>query len=498
MRTLDPKMSGHQDSNLKNLLSPARSGTFFAPFRSRSANPEGFDSKMKLWINAVEEYSVLNKKLIISLKDIHQTFVSDTGVHPDKECIRLVLSEMKRRARLVPLATLKTSTFWSSSRTTPLIDNFIDPKGWLGWGVKKLVYDPASWALSNLIVSGQDQAYSDLTDMSIQDTMKFVSRKSLHELSQNLFTELVRISKAEKQSCFEWQHLFELITPIMNTIIDANPGKELSEMLDILMEYLAVSGHVAIRIDNDAKLVKIACPDEPREDEVKITQKDVAVARLLRAKELLTSDADKYHDQAQRAKQEALESYKKNELAKAKSLLRSHKRLSACASQKESQLTNVEILLEQLENTDSNMMILKAYKDGAEALRMANVNLENNTSVLDEMYDVTAEARHLNEEMNQMLHDISCVSQALGDTTREDLEAELNAYIEADSQSQLIGKPKTPKKDTSLAQGETSTHNQSLEDLERRLDSLVVCQDDPLIQTDSEVKPKVQMSPTAS
>lgn len=467
----------NQDSNLKNLLSPTRSGTFFAPFRSRSANPEGFDSKMKLWINAIEEWAVLNKKLTLSLKDIHQTFISETGIHPDKECIRLVLSEMKRKSRLVPLSTLKTSAFWLSTTSLPLLDNLIDPKGWLNWSVKKLVYNPASWAIS-AIASGPDQTYSDLTDMSIQDTMKFVSQKSLNELSNNLLVELVRISKAEKQFCFEWQHLLELIVPIINTLIDTTDSKELIEMLDILIEYLAINRHVAIRIDNESKLVKVANIEDPKEDEVKITQKDVAMARLLRAKELLTTDADKYHRQAQRAKQDALNSYKNNEIAKAKSLLRSHKRLISCADQKETQLTNVEVMLEQLENTDSNMMILEAYKDGAEALRLANTNLENNTSILDEMYDVTAEARHLNDEMNQMLNDISCLSLRKQDVTSTDLEAELEKYMDS-SATNLHTNSKTMANDH---ESESLTDETFAEELEQRLKELVVCQDEPVDQ----------------
>lgn len=472
-----------QDSNLKRLLSPSRSGTFFAPFRSRSANPEGFDSKMKLWITAIEEWAVLRRRLTLSLKDIHETFISDSGIHPDKECIRLVLSEMKRRSRLVPLNSLKNSNFWTSSASWPFLDNFIDPKGWLSWGVKTLVYTPASWAMSAM-VSGQDQTYTDLTDMSIKDTMKFVSLKTLTVLSQNLLIELVRISKAEKQSCFEWNHLLELITPIMNTIVDTADGKELLEMLDILIEYLATKKQVAVHLDNETKLVKIANPEDPKEDEVMITRKDIDMARLLKAKELLMADVDKYHDQAQGAKQDAMECYSKKELTKAKFLLRTHKRLTSYADQKEAQLTNVQIMLEQLETTDSNILVLEAYKDGAEALKVANTNIESNMTILDDMYDATAEARHLNEEMNQMLNDISQISVGNRDTT--ELETELRELIADNDQSVPPTKDDEPNFD---------------EELERRLNSLVVCQDDPnetLSDGETRLKTKNPIKSTAT
>lgn len=469
----------NQDSNLKSLLSPARSGTLFAPFRSRSANPDGFDSKMRLWINSIEEWTILNKKLTVCLKDIHQTFISDNGIRPDKECIRLVLSEMKRESRLIPLSSLKTSNIWSTSSSTSLmLDSFIDPKTWLGWGVKKLVFDPATWAVSTL-TNGQDQTYSDLTDMSINDTMKFVSRRSLEELSQRLLSELVRIGKAEKQFCFEWQHLLELITPIMNTIIDVTDGKELLNMLDILIEYLAVKKHLAIQIDDDdSKLIKITNPENSN-DEVKITRKDIAMARLLRAKELLMADADKYHGQAQRAKHDAIESFKKKEVAKAKSLLRSHKRLLALAEQKESQLANVEIMSEQLANTDSNMMILKAYKDGADALRIANTNLDNDVSILDDMYDAAAEASYLNNEMSQMVNDLSYATQPMNDTLNADLEAELNKYVAINDRDQEGNKTLATGPNSSLIQNQSVVDDKFVDELEQRLNSLVVCQNDP-------------------
>lgn len=473
-------------------MSPSKSGTFFAPFRSRSANPDGFDSKMRLWMNAIEEWSIMNKKLTFSLKDIHQTFISNSGVRPDRECIRLVFSEMKRQSRLAPLDTLRTSRLWNNSSRQHMIDSFLDPKGWLNWGVKKIVYSPASWAMS-AISQAQDDTYSDLTDLSITDSMKFVSSKCLNDLSQNFLVELIRISKAEKQVCFEWQHLLELITPIMNTIVDATDGKMLLEMLNILIEFLAQNHHVAIQTDNECKLVKIACPDESNEDIVTITQKDIAVARLLRAKELLTVDADKCRNQAEKIRQEALESHSKKEIVKAKSLLRRFNRLISCAEKKESQIANVEIMLEQLENTSSNKMIIQAYKDGADALKIANTNLENSVSVLDEVYDATAEAKYLNEEMDQMLANISSLSRTHHGIDDSTLEAELNEYI-----SQELVNPNTiDKKDSIVSSVEvgSDTHDideKFVDELEQKLNKLVVCQNDPTEQIANSSTPKVK------
>lgn len=403
----------NQNTSIRTLLSPARSGTFFAPFRSRSANPDGFDSKMKIWISAIEEWLVHSKRLKICIDDIYRSFTSESGIKPDRECIRLVFSEMRRRSQLVPIKTLKSSSIWcapDNNHQNTLLDNYIDPNGWIGWGVKNFIYNPASWAITsitkNTMNTESTQIYSDLTDLSISDQMIFVSSKSLHVMSQNLLLELFRISKAERQICFEWHHLLELMTPIISTTIDATDSKELLEILDMIIEYLAMNKRVAIKLDNETKLVKISNQDESRDDNVIINQKDIAIARLLRAKELLTADMDKYLNQAQTAKDEAVIFFKRNEIAKAKSLLRSHKRLNNCAEQKDCQLRNVEELLDTLENTDSNKMILEAYKEGAEALAKANSNIDTNMTILDDLYDATSYYPSLYEVATETQHEL--------------------------------------------------------------------------------------------
>lgn len=379
------------NSYVKSLLSPSRAGTFFAPFRSRSANPDGFDSKMKLWINAIEELLVHDKKLTVTLDYIHRSFIADNGIRPDKECIRLVMSEMKRRSRLVPMKTLKTSNIWShpsQTSTSNFLDTIIDPNGWLGWGVRKLVVDPASWAISS-IANSHDQTYSDLTDLSITDSMIFVSLNSLNQLSQRLYNELVRISKAEKQNCFEWQRLLDMIMPMSNTIIEAIDYKELLEMLDILIEYLAVNNYVALKLDEDIRLVKIANQDESRDTVVSINQKDVATARLTRAKEIITDNIDSYLKQAEAEREDAVHSFKREQVTKAKSHLRSYKRLNACVEQKNAQLKNIEELLANLDINDSNMMVLRAMESAVKVRPIAT------RSELDEFETMLNESQRL-------------------------------------------------------------------------------------------------------
>lgn len=361
-------------SSLKTLLSPSKSGSYFASFRTRSANPDGFDTKMKVWISAIEEWSVETKRLKLTIDDIHSDFVSHTRIRPDKECLRLVFSEMKRRCLIAPLKDIKSSKMWCpSQRQSTILDDYMDSNGWLSWGVTKLI----TWAQTSL--PADEIAYLDLTDLTITNDMVFVCFASLNEISQNLLTELEKISKAERQICFELDHLLELITPILNTIIDAD-DKELLQLLDLILDYLAINNKIAMKVDTDTRLVKI--PKQDEKTDVEITQKDVALARLLRAKETLTNDLDRYIKQAQITKEDAAKAFQDNEVAKAKCLLRSNKRYSNCVEQKEAQIRNVEELIDTLEETNSQKIVIDAYKEGAIALAMANMSINESRQEL--------------------------------------------------------------------------------------------------------------------
>lgn len=458
-----------KDTNLKTLLSPARSGTYFAPFRSRSANPDGFNSKMKYWIGAIEEWSLINKKLIFSLIDIHDEFVSsDMKLRPNKECIRLVLSEMKRKSKIIPLSCLKSSSLWSPQTSSSIVESFIDPNGWVGWGMNKLVITPAMWALST-VKPAQDQLYSDLTDMSITDNMEFICQKALDDISSNLKAELTRVAKAEKRTCFEWPHLVELLEPILNNIIDAPGRKQLLHRLEIIIEYLALKKFISLTQDADVKVVKIAS-NEDYNDDVSITKKDIANARLMRARELLTNEADRLHSKMIEAKNLAIDHYRKQNIVKAKSCLRNAKRLAACVETREAQLSNVEHLIDQLESTESNMQILQAYKDGAEALKIANTKFDDMSVVMDEVHDVTAETNYLQQTFNEMINDIVIVTQP--DISIRDLEKELEVYSDKAQDTNKDINETLTKQDEAAPSNQNA--NSSTDSIIARLDSIKI------------------------
>ena len=103
--------------------------------------------------------------------------------------------------------------------------------------------------------------------------------------------------------------------------------------------------------------------------------------------------------------------------------------------------------------------------------RIANTNLDNNTSILDDMYDVTAEARHLNSEMSQMLNNISCVSQGAHDIS---FEEELDGYIASANGKNLDETETRHAEQVNSVDKDVSLENPRFDDLDERSNNLFV------------------------
>lgn len=72
----------------------------FGPFRVRDTNPEGWDLKMNFWTNAVNKWCLQTRRVAFTLEDVRRAFAR-FDQQPHLDCLRLVLSTMKRRGSLL-------------------------------------------------------------------------------------------------------------------------------------------------------------------------------------------------------------------------------------------------------------------------------------------------------------------------------------------------------------------------------------------------------------
>lgn len=461
--------------NLKNLLSSERAGALFAPFRSRTSNVDGFDSKMKLWIAAIEEWLISKNQLTFCLHDIHQSLISDNGLKPDKECLRLVLSEMKRRSLMESLTNLHLSDKRSSSNPSYL-DQIVDPNGWVYWGVKNLIWKPIERACSIVAENAKKtQDFSDLIDRTIQDRDRFICRKSADIISEKFLTELIRISKAEEQSCFEWRYLLELLEPILPTIIVLDTTSELSFTYEFLILYLVSKEKVKVLEEVNSKFIKISGCDTslyPHKNSLEIGESDKAMALLKRDRESFTLDSDRLRQEAEACKAEACGYYnvfKRNQSVAAKvKALRSFRRydnLNKKAEFKESLLIKVESLIQTLKDTISN-------ESTFEGMRAFNAAMKKYDDMKDEVREITEENDQLIGRPDKQKSEVSTSIEETNkedsfDSEDEELLRELEAYREQSSVPDAATKDSTPART-----------DESWDALSERLGSLEICEEE--------------------
>jgi charged multivesicular body protein 7 len=71
----------------------ARMTSLFAPFRDRSLNPQGWDSKFSFWSAMIFRWCESKNRVSYTLEELNKDFVRN-GRTP--ECLPIVLEELQR------------------------------------------------------------------------------------------------------------------------------------------------------------------------------------------------------------------------------------------------------------------------------------------------------------------------------------------------------------------------------------------------------------------
>lgn len=113
-----------------------RLNVLFAPIRSRSVNPQDWDSKYNFWKTLISDYCDYCGIYIFKVSDLEEAFKKD-GRTP--KCLEMVVKEMERIGECVPL-----SCFLEKNA-----DN------WSGWAANVFVKKPLLWsynAIKNVVI----------------------------------------------------------------------------------------------------------------------------------------------------------------------------------------------------------------------------------------------------------------------------------------------------------------------------------------------------------
>lgn len=314
---------------------PKRAKFLMSEFRSRAANPEGYDAKLAFWTRHITAWSSASSVPCFSIADVRQSFARD-GVQPDVACIKRVLSHMLITDQIRPRRQVEQML---SQRV-----------GWSRWSVVSrglgLVTKPLSWGWSYLTSSHGSE--TEPVDDHILSEELFVHMSSLSETADRLFREVTR---SEKQ-ILRFSELTETGT-----------GTRLSQSdMELLVQHLQSEGKACVIEDCGTRLVKFG-------DEASFSQMELGLYRLESAKELIEKDIRQIESEMSSLKEEARQALRNNNRSQATQMLRRKKRLEHLLVNKESQVDNIIVLLQQMSDSDSNALILQCFQQAADVLK---------------------------------------------------------------------------------------------------------------------------------
>lgn len=366
-------------------------------FRPKEANPEGYQDKMSFWVRNISRWSCQGN-IILTPASVRIAFVRE-GIPPDDSCIKHVLHHMMHEGRLV--------------RKTLFLQNLKERQevasSWTTWGLS-LVRKPVSWGVSFLTSSSSSTESPDGHEGSwMSDQEEFVDVEGIKTLSHLIFKQL----SATGKQVFTWMEVKSL-TPSLS-----------SDVVQLVFLVLSAEGRAVILEDCGLKLVKISSSN------ASFTQTEVGLCRLESARELIERDIRQIGAQIHSLKQEARNAVKDKNVSVAKQLLKRKKRLEDLLTMKESQLDNIDVLMRQLSDSDSQEAILRTYKEAADVLKSVQKSpgLREADKTLSDLEDVILCYNELNLDMSRVIDatsdsDAIALEDELTDILKEEVHRE--------------------------------------------------------------------------
>jgi charged multivesicular body protein 6 len=306
------------------------------------------------------------------------------------------------------------------------------------------------------LLKSQDETESERILEQVKGETTFVMTSVLTEMSRSL---VKIVAKDEGIASYRYDALERKAREELNWKQD---------LLDTVLVHLESNKRAKVTLDTGIKIVKFG-------DNPEFTELEVGLVRLESAKELIEAEIKKCELSMEELREEARESLKQNNKTRAKFLLKKKKRIENQISKKETQLDNVEFLLEQLLDSDSHKSVFEAYQKGAEALRVAQLKPDDVEKTMDEFEDTLQAQNELVAEVGK--------AWRVRDEDQEleldlDLEEELSSILQEEEQKEekkkkmTVPSPSLPEPPLEGPSDEELPQDQQLQELMDRLQRL--------------------------
>ncbi|XP_058797791.1 charged multivesicular body protein 7 [Phymastichus coffea] len=347
-----------------------RMKSLFAPFRSRSVNPEDWSSKYKFWNQLIKTWAIYNAQCSITMSDLNLNFKRD-GV--TALCLPTVLQELYKNGEVI-----LESDFLKESSST-----------WTGWTIDIFVKKPVSWSFSKL--------KSYISEPIFDTNARYIHIATVKELAQLILSTID--SKKE--------NTLLSLSELTKSCIEKSGNNRITESnIKLALIYLRHTKKATFRDcqENDKQelLVKIS----PKSAE-EVTEIDEGIHKLTQQESMLIKNIEQLEVERNEVITKAKSSLANGLKQVAKSHLRKKHELDKCIEKRSAALQNVQRLLVRIHDACYDTDTLAAYKAGCNALKKfedTGLSESHVQDTMDDMSDILAELNEVQSVMTQPVH----------------------------------------------------------------------------------------------
>ena len=203
-----------------------------------------------------------------------------------------------------------------------------------------------------------------------------------------------------------------------------------SEESKLILQYLVLKKKVSVCEVNSSKFLKLST-DNIASQPIAFDETDVCLIKINLTIRELDIDIESKENECKNLRLKAKQLLKSDSRASAKSTLKRQKLVEDQLQKKTEQKFNLECLLDELLNAESNKTVVQSLKIGSDELKLKlkDLNSENVDEVMDDLQSVLSQGDELSESISRNIHEDSF--------DMEDLEKELNDLSKEESDLDL-------------------------------------------------------------
>lgn len=351
-----------------------RMRALFSEFRSKEANPEGWQDKMDFWVSLTLQWSRETRTPVFSAADIGFAFERNRA---QPACLSTVLAHMKRTGDLTAAG------------------EYFANDGWVKWGFDVLVKKPLNWMWD---WGAGGEAAVDCDELFVNvDVIKQLQKQVLKRCEDEKFVEDV----------VSYTDVWKICQGICKD----------ERSFAYVLSGLERSKHLRVFVKDGKKSVQFFHQRSP------LTEQDRALLKLEKAKQDLNQKVDVLQNDIDRCTREALEAKKEGLQNKALFILKKRRRAQQALDKQFAMLDNIHSLEMNLAEKKDIEAVYDGYRTAAQALKVAHGGIE-----ADDVDDVVSEIQGSIEDQ-QELSRLMGASTVSDDFDKDDLMAELNQIL---------------------------------------------------------------------